>query len=133
MRGSIGQLWAKALKADEELKKDYAKGGRNYTFQREFRLAWARRQFEMIDSVDQTVETAHEAETAKGRYLSLSQIVWEEKNKKSALNYMLFCVAQFRAGILYANKKAYVTYNEPRQVWQFWYTFEEYESGAGKK
>ena len=132
LRRAIGNLWAKAIKADAELKNQYVSCGRNYTLQRQFRLAWAKREFVGATAQDKTVERAREEESAIGKYLSLSQIVWEEKNKKAALNYMLFAVAQYRQGIKYANSKAYVNWSTSRKVWQFWYANEEFRASASK-
>ncbi len=48
MRGPVGNLWARALKADSDLKKQYTDIGSSSTMQRDFRTGWASREFKAI-------------------------------------------------------------------------------------
>jgi hypothetical protein len=77
------------LKANEELRIDYKKVGRSYEMQRQFRAKWAMQAFEAEITVKKVVEKSSESEHLVGEHMSLSKIIWEEKNRTAGVNYMM--------------------------------------------
>ena len=131
MRASVGQLWARAIKQNNELKAAYSKIGKNWTLQREFRASWAKSQFEALTSQRMEIENSTQADRSTGSYMSLSKLIWAEKNRQAALKYMNWAVRQWQAGQS-AGDKPYVNYNEKTEQFEFWYTEERQETGAEK-
>ena len=76
-----------------------------------------------------------EAELGRGQYMSLSKIIWEEKSKTAALNYMMWAIAEYRAGRRFggAAGKPYVYHNSRTKMWEFWYTVQSAEWSSGKE
>ena len=68
-----------------------------------------------------------------GEHLSLSKIIWEEKNRTAGVNYMLEAIRRHKAGEKFNGDQPFVIYSSWTKVWEFFYVRRSYTASASKE
>ena len=86
--GPLDGIWARALKADEDLRQRYTAVGKSFNAQKEFRVKWATEEWRCLVRRSSYVESSEDTHHMAGRPMNLAQIAWELKSKWGAANYL---------------------------------------------
>ena len=124
MRQRIGQLWARELKSDPELKKKYQEAGKNYEAQRSFRTAWSAKKYVTVKEDRMKTVRQRASDDTWGSY-EPTAIVHEREGKdkagaKATLNYVRKCLQLHEKGYNYRNR-AFVMWNSFTERYDFLY------------
>ena len=115
LRGALGQKWSKAKDASPSLAKDYAKVGRSYKAQREFRLRWLQCEYDSIIQKRSKTDSRRQLDEVKGLYKPFSVMVRDEGQDdaavKACLNIVDECLRRQAAGKLAGGRKPWFRIN----------------------
>jgi hypothetical protein len=124
MRLKVGQLWARELKSDPELKKKYMAAGKNYEAQRAFRTAWSAKTYQTKKEDRMKIVRQRTSDDTWGSY-EPTAIVHEREGKdtagaKATLNYVRKCLQLREKGYKYRNRP-FIMWNSFTERYDFLY------------
>ena len=125
-------MWARAIKSNQELAASYKDLGSNRNEQRAFRQRWARGRYQEYSRFRTIAKTSDEFEDFDVDYMTFSQLVWTQKCKVGACEWMKTCIEKHKAGQLFGTRRLhYVQFNDWNKKVEFLYWRRKYRTSTG--